>query len=69
MRSEDNNMLRFRVEFKGKNFPKDLRRTMTFIAPDESRAKEWVAKQLAEWCLPTDTKFDVSPVKESEKKK
>jgi len=62
-------MLKFRVEFKGKKFPEELRRTLGFVAPDESRAKEWVAKQLSAWHLPADTQFDLSLSKEPDKKK
>jgi hypothetical protein len=62
-------MLKFRVEFKGKKFPEELRRTLGFVAPSEDRAKEWVAKQISEWRLPENTQFELSPEKEPEKKK
>jgi len=61
-------MLKFRVEFKGKKFPDYLRSTLGFVAPDEARANEWVAKQVAYWGLPADTKFEISSVKETTKK-
>lgn len=62
-------MLKFRVEFKGKKFPEGLRKTLGFVAPDEARAKEWVAKQIQAWFLPADTQFDLSLAKEPDKKK
>lgn len=53
-------MTSFVAEFVGKKFPEGFPRRLSFVAPTEDRAREWVSKQLAKWGLPADLTYNLS---------